>query len=93
MGSVYKTALIIVDIINLLLLVRAVCSWIPELRYGKIHGFAYRLTEPMLAPIRRFLLKFDIFRQIPFDMSFIALYYLLKFFLKILARVIYFLSI
>ncbi len=42
-------------ILVLLLLARAVVSFLPLDRYHPVVMWLYRLTEPFLAPIRRFL--------------------------------------
>jgi YggT family protein len=42
-------------ILVLLLLARAIISFLPLDRYHPIVMWIYRLTEPLLAPIRRFL--------------------------------------
>lgn len=41
--------------LNLLLLVRALMSWVNPDPYNPIVRFIYQLTEPILAPFRRFV--------------------------------------
>jgi YggT family protein len=36
-----------------LLLIRAVFSWIEPYPKNRVHVFAFKLTEPILAPVRR----------------------------------------
>ena len=59
---------------ELLLLVRAVLSWLPFDEEGGFYQFIYSVTEPVLAPVRAFLDKFEFFRNLPIDVSFIVLY-------------------
>jgi YggT family protein len=40
------------DILNLLIIVRIVLSWIPHDRYNPVIRIVYDLTEPLLAPLR-----------------------------------------
>lgn len=42
-------------VVNILLLVRALMSWINPDPYNPIVRFIYQLTEPILAPFRRFV--------------------------------------
>jgi YggT family protein len=41
--------------INILLLIRALMSWINPDPYNPIVRFIYQITEPILAPFRRFV--------------------------------------
>ena len=40
------------DILNLLIVVRIVLSWIPHDRYNPLLKIVYDITEPLLAPLR-----------------------------------------
>jgi YggT family protein len=46
---------IFIELLDLLILARCICSWIPALYGNPIVQLVYRLTEPILAPIRRLL--------------------------------------
>lgn len=51
------------------LLVRAVFSWIEPYPRNQIHRLAFSITEPVLAPVRRFVPPFG-----GFDVSFILVW-------------------
>lgn len=67
-----QTAIALIEIISLLLLVRAVFSWFPTVRGGRIMEIVYVITEPILIPLRTLFERFGIGRGIPFDLSFLA---------------------
>ena len=49
---------VIFNVLTLLVLIRAILSWIPIDPYSRFYGFQrfiHNLTEPMLEPIRRIL--------------------------------------
>jgi len=43
--------------LNYLMLIRVILSWIPSLRHGAIGDIIYRLTEPILRPVRKMVEK------------------------------------
>ncbi len=59
----------ILNILELLLVVRCLMSWFPQVQASSIYDFIYTLTEPMLAPIRSFLMRFSALRTMPIDFS------------------------
>ena len=62
-----------------IMLVRAICSWIPPVRESKFFWFLRLLTEPLISPIRKLLNRVSWIRRCPIDLSFLALYLLLEF--------------
>ena len=62
----------------MIMVVRAICSWIPPVRETKFFAFLRLITEPLLRPIRELLNKLSWVRMIPLDFSFIVLYFLLS---------------
>ena len=62
---------------KMLMLVRAICSWIPPVRDTKFFGFIHTITEPPLIPIRNLFHKISWMRNFPLDLSFLAFYILL----------------
>ncbi len=46
-----------IDIIGFLVLIRCILSWLPLDRTNPFVGFIYRLTEPLLSPIRDMLYR------------------------------------
>ena len=58
---------------DFLLLVHAVCSWVPEWRMSKVYTLSSKIVDPLLMPIRRIMMRFDWARRCPIDLSFIVL--------------------
>ncbi len=57
---------------DLALLVRAICSWIPQARDTRIYYLIFKLTEPILRPVRDLLMRWEFARRSPIDLAFIA---------------------
>ena len=76
---IYYTLNVAIEIMTLLMFVRAILSWFPMIdRSSKIMSFIYTVTEFVIAPVRRFIDKrFPSARRFPLDISFIAAYLLL----------------
>lgn len=68
----------LIEAYQMIMVVRAICSWIPPVRETKFFRFLCMLTEPLLRPIRELLNKLSWVRMIPLDFSFIVLYFLLS---------------
>jgi YggT family protein len=68
----------LIEAYQMIMVVRAICSWIPPVRETKFFAFLRLLTEPLLSPIRELLNKLSWVRMIPLDFSFIVLYFLLS---------------
>lgn len=66
---VARTVSVILSIFSFMVLLRAIFSWIDSLRGHPISEFLINVTEPIVAPVRKFLHKFDIFRNSPIDLS------------------------
>lgn len=56
---------------ELLLFVRAICSWVSYFRESRVYSFAYKLTEPILRPVRDALFRIEWVRRCPIDLSFL----------------------
>jgi len=82
----------LVEAVELLVIVRAVGSWIPANggTWGKIYGYIYALTEPVLAPVRKLLSKIPFFASIPVDFSPIALFLILGLLQNIITNIFIF---
>lgn len=77
-------AVSLIEIISLLLFVRAILSWFPNLRDSKIYGVFYMLTEPFLMPYRLLFDKLGIGQGFFLDLSFLATILTLQFIAAIL---------
>lgn len=64
-------------IINTLILIRVLLSWFPGALESKIGALLLMLTEPILSPIRKLLMKFEFARSVPVDFSPIVAWLLL----------------
>lgn len=75
----------LIDIYTLVIVVRAIISWVQPNPYNPIVQLLYRVTEPVLYPIRRMLFRYRSMRNTGIDFSpFIAIILLL-----ILKRVLF----
>ncbi len=74
-----------IRILQTLLFVRVIISWFPNFQGGAIMEFLYYFTEPILAPIRRFLMRIRQLQQLPVDLSVLVAYLLLE----IIAHLLY----
>lgn len=70
---VYRVLSILLYGLDLLLLVRAICSWVPNFRDSMVYNLSFTVTEPLLKPLRKLMWKMDWARRCPFDLSFLAL--------------------
>ncbi|HZQ07185.1 MAG TPA: YggT family protein [Anaerolineae bacterium] len=51
----YTTVEIFFNIVLLLILVRIILSWLPQLRYNQIAEIVFGITEPILSPFQRII--------------------------------------
>ena len=70
--------LITISILELLILVRAITSWLPLEDDSPVLNFLYLTTEPILAPIRALLDRIPFMRNLPIDASTLVAYLLLS---------------
>ncbi len=66
-----QTLLIVIDVLQIALLVRAILSWFDQTGESRISGFLYFLTEPVIAPIRMLCAKMHWFEGFPLDIPFL----------------------
>ena len=72
-----STASLLIDGIILLMFIRAIFSWFPTESPGKLQLVIHHMTEPVIAPVRKFLWRMGWFQGLPIDMSFMVTYLLL----------------
>ena len=82
-----KTISMLFSLINFILLIRIILSWLPIGR-NAITNLLYSLTEPLLAPIRNLLNKSPISEGLMIDFSPIILVIILSFIERILILII-----
>ncbi len=68
----------IISAFELLMLVRAICSWVSYFRESFIYRIAYTITEPVLAPVRELFMRWEFMRRCPIDLSFLAVFLLIQ---------------
>ena len=68
-----------IDIMQLLIVVRAVLSWIPFEQENALENIIIRITEPVEAPVRAVLERISLFQSLPIDLSGIIAYVILSF--------------
>ena len=68
-----------IDIMQLIIVVRAVLSWIPFEEENSLENIIIKITEPVQAPIRAVLERISLFQSLPIDFSGIIAYVILYF--------------
>ena len=69
---VRAATLALIELLSLLLFIRAILSWFPEIADGKLYDFLCFLTEPILSPFRVLFDKLGIGLNFPLDLSYLA---------------------
>lgn len=59
----------LINFICILIVVRALISWLPLGEDSKIVSFLNLMTEPVVSPIRKVLYKFQFMQDFPVDFS------------------------
>lgn len=80
-GVIYvvtKIVSIFLTIIQFMMLIRAVISWLPIDEDSNFSNFLYVMTEPVIYPIRSLLSHFESLNDLPVDISFLAAFTLLS---------------
>ena len=77
------------EVLTTLMIVRVIFSWIQPSPYGllgKIHAFCIRLTEPIVAPCRQILSRFNTGM---FDFSILLAFLLVQVAANVLIRIVF----
>ena len=72
------TVRILLIALQLLMLGRAILSWLPLEEENPVENFLFSLTEPVFAPVRALIDRFGWFEGLPIDMSFFITFILLS---------------
>lgn len=64
--------------LEMMMLGRAVLSWLPIDPDGPLNRFLHAMTEPIIYPVRLLLERFDLFQGLPIDMSFFFTFILIS---------------
>ena len=66
------------SVVDFCMLALAICSFIPSARDTRIYLFFYKITEPILRPVRRLFMRWSFARRCPLDLSFLAVVILIS---------------
>ncbi|MBQ3708098.1 MAG: YggT family protein [Clostridia bacterium] len=72
------TLRILLYALELLMLARAILSWLPLDEDSPVENFLYAVTEPVIAPVRALCDRFGWFESLPVDMSFFITFILIS---------------
>jgi YggT family protein len=86
---IYNALDILIYIIVLLILARSILSWFPNASGSYIGNMLVTLTEPILSPIKRFIMKFQFARSSSLDFTPMAAILLLFLLQRIIAIIFY----
>lgn len=75
---VATTLSVLLSAIQLLMLVRAIMSWLPMDEDSTLVRFITMATEPVIMPVRYLLDRFGLFEGMPIDMSFFITFMLIS---------------
>ncbi len=68
----------LINLLQTLMLIMALMSWIPQLRQSKIYYAISMIVEPVIDPFRRLLYKIPGMDRFPLDLSFLAAWMVLS---------------
>ena len=68
----------LINLLQTLMLIMALMSWIPQLRQSKIYYAISTIVEPVIDPFRRLLYKIPGMDRFPLDLSFLAAWMVLS---------------
>jgi YggT family protein len=63
----------ILSVLDVIILISAVMSWIPEARNSRLYELIEKILSPLLTPIRKLLYCIEFVRRCPIDLSFLVL--------------------
>ena len=75
---VRSLALLLIEVLQTLMLVMALMSWIPQLRQTRLYAMISMVVEPVIDPFRRLLFRIPGMDRFPLDLSFLAAWMVLS---------------
>ncbi len=72
-----KAVTFLLSALEILMLIRAILSWIPVDEDSALERFVYAVTEPVILPVRSLLERSERIASLPIDLSFLITYFLL----------------
>lgn len=67
----------IIELLQFLMMARAIFSWFPQARGSKIAELLYLATEPIIMPFRALFNRIDTFRGMMLDIPFLCAFFAL----------------
>lgn len=74
---VQHTVSLVIEILQLMMLARAIISWLPGLEDSRLADFLFTLTEWLIMPVRALFERFGWGRNMMIDLPFFVTYLLL----------------
>ncbi len=74
-----QTGYLLLGLVYLAMLLRAILSWFVRDEESVIMAFLSMITEPVIMPIRYFLMRFRFVQQCPIDISFMVSFVVIVF--------------
>ena len=68
----------LINLLQTLMLIMALMSWVPQLRQSEIYYAISMIVEPVIDPFRRLLYKIPGMDRFPLDLSFLAAWMVLS---------------
>ena len=68
----------LINLLQTLMLIMALMSWIPQLRQTKLYYMISMVVEPVIDPFRRLLYRVPGMDRFPLDLSFLAAWMVLS---------------
>ena len=75
---VRSLALLLIEVLQTLMLVMALMSWVSQLRQTKLYYMISMVVEPVIDPFRRLLYRIPGMDRFPLDLSFLAAWMVLS---------------
>ena len=75
---VRSLAALLIEVLQMLMLVMALMSWVPQLRQSKVYYMISMVVEPVIDPFRRLLYRIPGMDRLPLDLSFLAAWMVLS---------------
>lgn len=75
---VRSLALLLIEVLQTLMLVMALMSWVPQLRQTRIYQMICMVVEPVIDPFRRLIYRIPGMQNFPLDLSFLAAWLVLS---------------
>ncbi len=75
---VRSLASLLISVLQTLMLVMALMSWVPQLRQSRIYYMIATVVEPVIDPFRRLIYKIPGMDRFPLDLSFLSAWMVLS---------------